>query len=104
MNHSHGYEMRLQTQRQLEREERDRKREARFKREAVLVRLDELHSALRAIEKLPALLEAYERTGDHDHTLHGTRPLAPGAPCPGGDCLVDKARKVIAALGLKRDA
>lgn len=104
MNHSHGYEMRLQEGQRLAREERERKRVERQKREAVQVRLDRLVRTLSMIETLPAILAEYEATGDHDHSMHGTRPLPVGAPCPGGDCIVDKARKVIAALGLKRDA
>jgi len=104
MNHSHGYEMRLQAARELAREDRERKQAARHKREAMLVKLDRLARTLSMIETLPTILAEYEATGDHDHSMHGTRPLPVGAPCPGGDCLVDKARKVIAALGLKRDA
>lgn len=100
MNHSHGYEMRLQTGQKLAREDKERKRAARVAREAMLVKLDRLANALSTIENLPAILAEYEATGDHDHSSHGTRPLLPGAPCPGGDCLVDKARKVIAALKL----
>lgn len=34
-------------------------------------------------------LRAYEKTGDHDH---GAGKLPPGAVCPGGDCLVHRAR------------
>ncbi len=98
MNHSHGYEMRLQTAQALRAEQAEKNRIARAKREAVNEKLDALVRALNAIEKLPELLTAYELTGDHDHSMHGTRPLPVGAACPGGDCLVTKARRVIAAL------
>lgn len=102
MNHSHGYEMRLQTARNLAQEAAAvRRREAQRKRE-VRDAIDRLARALDTIEKLPAILAAYELTGDHDHSLHGTRPLPPGYQCSGGgDCLVYKARKVIEALGLQ---
>jgi|CXWL01.1.fsa_nt_gi hypothetical protein len=99
--HSHGYEMRLQKARELEREESDRKREIREKERAISAhrdRLHELHEALRMIAHLPAILARYEETGDHNH---GKGPLSPGAPCPGGDCLVAKARALI-ALGITR--
>lgn len=39
------------------------------------------------------LLTAYEDTGDHNH---GSGRIAPGVLCPGGDCLVARARAVIA--------
>lgn len=42
--------------------------------------------------KLRAALAEYEATGDHDH---GNGPIAPGAPCPGRDCWVYKARKLL---------
>jgi hypothetical protein len=51
----------------------------------------ELFDAMNAVE---TVLAAYEATGDHDH---GRGPIAPGAPCPGGDCLVTEARRMIAA-------
>lgn len=41
-------------------------------------------------------LAAYEATDDHDH---GGKKLKPGAPCPGGDCLVAMARKLLAEGG-----
>lgn len=40
-------------------------------------------------------LAEYEATGDHDH---GRGPIKPGAPCPGGDCWVARARKLLATL------
>lgn len=104
MDHSHGYEMRLQTARKLRIEEAAKKRKTAMERAWRRERLDALARVLNAIEGLPEVLAKYEATGDHDHTLHGTRPILPGAPCPGGDCLVDKARKVIAALGLTNKA
>jgi hypothetical protein len=58
-----------------------------------------LADVLRAIRTLPEALHAYELTGDHNHSWSSkSKPLAPGAPCPGGDCMVDEARKIIAAL------
>ncbi len=38
-------------------------------------------------------LRAYEACGDHDH---GNGPIAAGAACPGGDCLVARAREFLA--------
>lgn len=55
---------------------------------------DALVAALNLIDRLPELLAAYEATGDHDH---GRGRLAAGQACPGGDCLVARARRVIAA-------
>jgi hypothetical protein len=51
-----------------------------------------LHASGLLIRK--ALAE-YEATGDHNHWR---RPLPPGAPCPGGDCLVSKAREALATI------
>lgn len=45
-------------------------------------------------------LAAYEATGDHNH---GSGPIAPGAPCPGGDCTVHVARGLLAGR-ITRDA
>lgn len=98
MNHSHGYEMRLQTARALRIEEHAKARAARAVREVREERFDALQRALNAIEKLPEVLMAYEATGDHDHSVNGTHPLHVGAPCPGGDCNVAKARRIIEAL------
>ncbi len=98
MNHSHGYEMRLQTARALRIEEHAKARAARAAREVREERFDALQRALNAIEKLPELLAAYEATGDHDHSTLGNRPLPVGAPCPGGDCNVARARRIIATL------
>jgi len=42
-------------------------------------------------------LRSYEQLGDHSHGT-GTGPLAPGAECPGGDCVVHRARLVLAFL------
>jgi hypothetical protein len=42
--------------------------------------------------ELGKALLAYEATGDHDH---GNKPLPVGAPCPGGDCWVARARKLL---------
>lgn len=62
--------------------------------------LDTLNSTLDTClvvmpELLTQLLKAYEATGDHDH---GSGPIAPGKPCPGGDCSVTRARRLLAAL------
>jgi len=46
-------------------------------------------------EALKIRLRHYESTSDHDH---GSGPLKPGAECPGGDCLVARARRVLAAM------
>lgn len=44
-------------------------------------------------------LGTYEAMGDHDH---GRGVLAPGAPCPGGDCTVHRARKLLlTTLGVR---
>lgn len=43
-------------------------------------------------EEIRLALARYEATGDHNH---GRGPINPGAPCPGGDCYVDKARKLL---------
>ena len=60
-------------------------------------RTDTARDALAAaLRDLPVILASYEATGDHNH---GRGPLPPGAPCPGGDCLVAAARRAIAALG-----
>jgi len=42
--------------------------------------------------QLMTVLHTYELTGDHNH---GCGPLAPGQPCPGGDCLVTQARDLL---------
>lgn len=39
-----------------------------------------------------ATLATYEATGDHDH---GRGRIAPGGACPGGDCLVARARALL---------
>ncbi len=93
--HSHGYEMRLQTARELRREERARELATQAGRRARMDACDALQHALNTIDRLPAILAAYEATGDHDHD---DSPLAPGAPCPGGDCLVSNARRIIAVI------
>lgn len=54
-----------------------------------------LHTAYSTREALLRALATYEKTGDH---AHGRKSLAPGAPCPGGDCLVFKMRRAIEAL------
>jgi hypothetical protein len=46
-------------------------------------------------------LLAYEGTGDHDHGWNRSKPLLPGARCPGGDCLVDKARRLLLQTSLE---
>ena len=80
----------------LRKDAAEKHRAASAKKRAAREALDRLHCALRVVEKvLPAILAAYEATGDHDH---GRGAIAPGAPCPGGDCLVDKARRILAAL------
>lgn len=62
-------------------------------------KFDALQRALNTIDALPELLKAYEQTGDHNHG--GRRgALGVGEYCPGGDCNVTRARKVIAALNL----
>lgn len=63
----------------------------------MLEKREALRHALSVLQKLPALLEAYEGTGDHDHSTASNKPLAPGAPCPGGYCLVSLARHVLEA-------
>ena len=47
------------------------------------------------VETLARVLAWYEATGDHNHGAGSIK----GAPCPGGDCYVDKARKLLAAVG-----
>src|SRR6267142_5873177 len=47
-----------------------------------------------AVGKLGDALSAYEATGDHNHN---GKPIATGAPCPGGDCIVSKARALLAS-------
>lgn len=59
---------------------------------------DALVRALNTIDNLPEILAAYEATDDHDHSVSGNHRIAPGAPCPGGDCLVSKARRIIERL------
>jgi hypothetical protein len=98
MNHSIGYEMRLQTARVLRKEEQERVRALAVSKRLREEAFDALQRALNTIERLPVLLVAYEATGDHDHSTSGTRPLAVGAPCPGGDCNVARARRIIDAL------
>lgn len=56
---------------------------------------DAIAAKLASLRDLPALLAAYEATGDHDH---GHGPLRPGAPCSGGDCLVADARRLLSAV------
>jgi hypothetical protein len=65
------------------------------RRHALLLDLIE-HAAGRALREA---LAAYEATGDHDHSAHGTRPIPPGGPCGlGDDCWVRRARAVLAAI------
>jgi hypothetical protein len=45
------------------------------------------------LDELRAALTAYEATGDHNHD---GKPIATGAPCPGGDCIVAEARAALA--------
>jgi hypothetical protein len=92
MNHSHGYEMRLQKAVELKMEEARKREQKREKREHVENRRDALVQALKMLERLPKLLAAYEATGDHDH---GHGPIVAGSGCSGGDCLVAKARHFI---------
>lgn len=40
-------------------------------------------------------LRSYEESGCHDH---GRGPIKPGGACPGGDCLVAKARAMLAMV------
>lgn len=54
--------------------------------------LERLMKVLQDVEALPDIMRAYEETGDHDH---GNGRIGPGMPCPGGDCLVAKARKLL---------
>lgn len=46
-------------------------------------------------EVLKLRLRHYEMTNDHDH---GRGPIPSGVECPGGDCLVARARSVLAAM------
>ena len=62
---------------------------------------DRLIAALRVLRELPTILEAYEATGDHDHSWGGVRPIPVGGACPGGDCLVAEARAIVAVMGGK---
>lgn len=67
------------------------------RREHVAKRRAEAHAALVAAvtgKDLRRVLRAYEETGDHNHG----RMLIPGAPCPGGDCWVLRARKLLALM------
>lgn len=54
--------------------------------------IDTINGTISAVRSLPAVLTAYEHTGDHDHG-HGS--LLPGTKCSGGDCLVSAARRLI---------
>lgn len=56
----------------------------------------------KATKDLNDALSMYERTGDHDHSVTGSRPIPVGGACPGGDCMVDKARKVLLEVGAAR--
>jgi hypothetical protein len=57
---------------------------------------DRLMLALRAAKHdVAAALSIYERDKDHDH---GRGPIPAGAPCPGGDCNVRRARELLAVL------
>lgn len=67
--------------------------------------MSERHALLGALvaettgARLRTALAAYEATGDHDHSLHGTRPIKPGGPCGNGDdCWVKRARASLAAI------
>ena len=55
----------------------------------------ELARALNNVDDLPNVLARYEASGDHDH---GRGSIKPGEPCPGGDCLVARAREIISKL------
>jgi hypothetical protein len=60
-------------------------------------KLDTLHALVGGTyaDRVRAALVDYEATGDHDH---GRGRIAPGAPCPGGDCVVSKARDLLAKI------
>lgn len=65
--------------------------------------LDALRHTVAAFERgntstvaLAACLFAYEETGDHNH---GHGPIGLGKACEGGDCIVDKARKLLREAG-----
>lgn len=64
----------------------------RFHRDALLAKLRKIAAER---DDLYKLLGEYENTGDHDH---GRGPIKPYADCPGGDCLVARARKLIEAM------
>lgn len=66
----------------------------RWKRFITEVKIGALLDAISPAKARAALL-AYEATGDH---IHGLTRIAIGAPCPGGDCTVVRARRVIAAM------
>jgi len=50
-------------------------------------------------DRVKALLVAYEKTGDHNH---GRGPLPPNATCHGGDCIVERAVRIIAAMRIEQ--
>lgn len=54
-----------------------------------------INALLSARRDLVDRLAKYEATGDHDH---GRGPIAPGARCPGGDCVVARVRSVLESL------
>lgn len=62
-----------------------------------------------AWQDLSSALIRYEMTGDHDHSWPGKpKPILVGKPCPGGDCNVYRARKLLLhsllrSLGLERE-
>lgn len=53
-----------------------------------------LIDALSTIDRLSEIVADYEATGDHDH---GKGPVI-GRTCPGGDCLVSRARILMARI------
>lgn len=54
------------------------------------------HVGTHAWNTLSEALMSYECTGDHDHGWgEHSRRVLPGAPCPGGDCRVFEARKLL---------
>lgn len=72
-----------------------RKGAAEHRRHALLADLVD-HATGRTLREA---LAAYEATGDHDHSIDGTRPIPPGGPCGmGDDCWVRRARASLAAL------
>lgn len=69
------------------------------KRAQAVRAMDALLNAINP-ERVKEALHDYELTHDHNH---GRGSLRPGAPCPGDDCTVARARRVIAAMEAAQD-